>query len=180
MFLVDNSDSEGAENFAKETNFVRNFANRLAISSTENQIAAISIGTTPKSEFWLNTYKTRHDVTSAIDKIAYIGAGTNTADALKMARTQSFSSHHGARNHATKIAIIVTDGRSTNETLTLAEASNLKKSGVTIISIGIGFGQDDHELKTMASSSRYVFSVENFDALKTIERQVIDTTCSHG
>ncbi|XP_046571860.1 collagen alpha-1(XII) chain-like [Haliotis rubra] len=177
LFLLDNSDSEGADNFAKEVNFVYNFANRFVIDSHHNQISAITFSSTAKSEFWFNSYRTKSAVVNAIKNIQYVGAGTNTAAGLKMARTQSFTKAHGARVNSTRIAIVITDGRSINETETLKEAANLKKAGVTIISIGIGFGQDDHELKTMASTQNYVFSVENFDALKTIQKQVIETTC---
>ncbi|XP_071081370.1 collagen alpha-6(VI) chain-like [Haliotis cracherodii] len=177
LFLLDNSDSEGADNFAKEVNFVYNFANRFVIDPKHTRISALTFSTTAKNEFWFNTYKTHAGVTAAIKHIQYVGAGTNTAAGLKMARIQSFAKIHGARVNSTRIAIVITDGRSINETETLKEAASLKRTGVTIISIGIGFGQDDHELKTMASTPSYVFSVENFDALKTIQRQVIETTC---
>ncbi|XP_046370541.1 collagen alpha-1(XII) chain-like [Haliotis rufescens] len=181
LFLLDSSDSEGADNFAKETGFVSNFANRFYIDPQHNQISALTFSNNIQNAFWFNTYKNRHDVTHAINNIKYVGAGTNTADAFKFARSQSFTKNHGSRANATKIAIVITDGRSKDEAATLREATSLKNSGVVVISIGVGFGQDDHELKSMASRSNYVFSVSNFDALKTIQRQVIETTCQdHG
>ncbi|XP_067680566.1 collagen alpha-6(VI) chain-like [Haliotis asinina] len=177
LFLLDSSDSEGADNFAKETDFVRNFANHFYIDPQHNQISVLTFSDDVHNSFWFNTYKSRHDVTHAISNIKYVGAGTNTADAFKFARYQSFSANHGSRTNSTKIAIVITDGRSKDEAATLKEAAGLKSRGVVIISIGVGFGQDDHELKSMASKPNYVFSVSNFDALKTIQRQVIETTC---
>jgi Mg-chelatase subunit ChlD len=54
-----------------------------------------------------------------IDNIQYMGGGTNTADAINAMRNQMFSQGMGARPGVPRIAIVVTDGRSSSLTDTV-------------------------------------------------------------
>jgi hypothetical protein len=53
-------------------------------------------------------------------------------------RTNIFSSSNGARSGVRKLAILLTDGRSTYRTGTLKEAKLAKDAGITILAIGVG------------------------------------------
>lgn len=110
----------------------------------------------------------------------YLGQTTNTDVALKFARLQSFTVPYGARSGVSRIAIVLTDGKSNTPTNTAQEARFLKDAGVLVLSIGIGTSIDQTELQNIASSPLDVFQVNNFNILDTIANQVTNKTCEEG
>ncbi|XP_074996952.1 LOW QUALITY PROTEIN: collagen alpha-6(VI) chain-like [Calonectris borealis] len=83
MFLVDSSASIGNENFLKIKNFVRELVNRTDVSADRVQIGVVQFSHKPKEEFQLNTYSTKRDILSAIDRISSLQSPTLTGEALK-------------------------------------------------------------------------------------------------
>ncbi|WAR30003.1 MATN1-like protein [Mya arenaria] len=69
----------------------------------------------------------------------------------KDAYTTIFNQNNGDRPGIPNIAIVVTDGRSTNRPNTLAEAQKLRNSGVQVFAVGVGGGVDTSELNAIAS-----------------------------
>ncbi|WAR12942.1 CO6A6-like protein, partial [Mya arenaria] len=67
------------------------------------------------------------------------------------AYTTIFNQNNGDRPGIPNIAIVVTDGRSTNRPNTLAEAQKLRNSGVQVFAVGVGGGVDTSELNAIAS-----------------------------
>lgn len=61
-----------------------------------------------------------------IQSARYSGGGTSTDNALRYARYIHFTQRHGARDNATKILILLTDGHSYDQTSTIHEADLLK------------------------------------------------------
>jgi len=61
-----------------------------------------------------------------------MGGGTNTADGIKYLREQVFSTSAGARPNVPRIAIVITDGRSSNPTATAAEADKARQDNIGI------------------------------------------------
>lgn len=88
-----------------------------------------------------------------------------------------FKDAKGSRPGVPKIAIVFTDGQSTDRRTTAEQARLLKNMGVRVLSIGIGSGVNNQELVTIASLPEDVFQVTNFDVLSTIQKQVTNTTC---
>ena len=66
------------------------------------------------------------------------GDYTNTDQALKKITEEVFTSANGARDDVPRICVIVTDGESSDRSLTLKEAKKAKDAGIKIIAIGIG------------------------------------------
>ncbi|XP_012938603.2 collagen alpha-1(XII) chain, partial [Aplysia californica] len=97
--------------------------------------------------------------------------------ALDSARNEYYTSACGARPNAAKLAVVVTDGMSTFPESTEAAAPALHATGVKVVSIGIGSGVSQDELKIIASSVDLVFSANNFDVLDAIEKEVSATAC---
>ena len=63
----------------------------------------------------------RASLLKAMDNIHYMGGGTNTADALNALRTQMFSQNMGARPNVPRIAVVITDGRSSSTANTVSQ-----------------------------------------------------------
>lgn len=86
---------------------------------------------------------------------------------------------HGARPNVAKYVIVLTDGRSNDNSKTVQAAMNLHSvPNVTVIAIGIGNAIDMNELHIIATDKNHTFVVNNFDLLHTLEVELVDKTCS--
>ncbi|WAR25834.1 COEA1-like protein [Mya arenaria] len=133
------------------------------------------------NEFQLDTYTTAEDILNHIANLDVSSGGTNTGGALKNLYTTVFVPEHGDRPDAPNLAIIVTDGRSNNNTYTVEQAAEAKSRGIHLIVVGIGL-TDTSELYQIASSpaSSNVFNVESYEHLPMIEdaiEQTLVETC---
>ena len=113
------------------------------------------------------------EIVDIIDKIVYPGGGTKTGQALVEAKALFDS---GARKGVSNIACVITDGKSKDD-ITIP-AQELRNSGVTVFSVGIGTNYDLKELQEMATNpdSEHTFKAE-FDALKYIVNTIIGSAC---
>ena len=86
----------------------------------------------------------------------------------------------GHRKGVPKLAIIITDGFSSQRQRTLSEASLVHASGVTVMAIGVGMDTNKRVLRAIASDpdSTYYFHINSFSGLKTIEKKLSTKTCS--
>lgn len=77
------------------------------------------------------------------------------------------------------MAIVVTDGRSSNPTQTAAEAKKARDAGITVLAIGVGSGVSKPELNAIATDpdSTHVFAADNFDALKSLKALLSTKAC---
>lgn len=158
--------------------FVKTMVNGMDISPTGTKVGVITYSDRTHLEFHLNAHNDKQSLDQAISGIRYISGGTNTADALKYARETSFQTVNGARGNAAKIAIVITDGKSTSSIATSAEAQRLRQQGVTVFSVGVG-AANKQELDAMATDpdNSHVFVVNNFDALKQINGELAQKAC---
>jgi len=90
-----------------------------------------------------------------------------------------YTASGGQRTGIPKVVIVFTDGGSNDKQATQDEAFLLRKSGVTIIVIGIGNWIDMMELNNMASfpyqSNRLLISFTNLSSIQNIVR---DSACN--
>ena len=121
----------------------------------------------------------RAEVMKAIDSINDIGGGTNTAEAITNMDHQMFSQKSGARPNVPRIAVVITDGRSSNPTNTAAAANQARADHIGMMSVGIGAGVDQSELHAISDNpdSENSFMVNNYDQLSSITSQIIQKAC---
>ncbi|XP_067680567.1 collagen alpha-4(VI) chain-like [Haliotis asinina] len=177
VFLLDASGSEGSSNFADQLTFVSNIVDKFDIGPDKVQVSVATFATSVVNAFWLDDYKTKADVLSAIKKIPYTSGNTETGDALTHALQESFSDAHGARNNSNKIIFVLTDGQSTNSKTTAEAANKIHNTNIRVIAIGIGSSIDASELDTIATDQKHVYRVANFSGLASIEKEVEQQTC---
>lgn len=72
-------------------------------------------------------------------------------------------------------AIMVTDGRTSNEKSAIAEATKLKEEGVRLVAIGVGEDVKLDYLQGIASSESDCFSIKNMDELTDVFAKVSNT-----
>ena len=123
-------------------------------------------------EFGLSAYSTREDLTSAISVIPYYGYSTDTADALYLLVNEGFATARSEIEGVPQIAIVVTDGQSSDRRLTVTAAQALKQvETITTYAVGIG-NANIEELETIASvrnGEKLVRYISSFD-LAELER----------
>ncbi|XP_052822702.1 neurogenic locus notch homolog protein 1 [Octopus bimaculoides] len=179
VFVLDESGSITHRNFEVMKSFVKNLIYIFPISRTQVRVGVITFSTYIRNEFNLNKYFTHRQLYYAINRIRYNSGATNTHLALNYLKRHAFQSRAGGRRLIPKIAIVITDGRSTNPKMTRHTAQILKKSGIQVYAIGIGNQVPRSELVTIAShpSKEYVYDLHTFRDLSNIKSGLASKTC---
>ena len=179
MFLLDESGRVGLKNFLKVKQFVIDVVASLKIGENNVRVGVVTFSSYTFIKFHLNKYNDKQRMINAIKKIRYFGGNTNTHKALKILRYIAFTKRNGDRIGVPNIAIVVTDGISSNARATIKEAVALQKSGVVIFSIGAGKYIRQSELIAMTNkpNSEHKLTVNTFDALQSITQKITKKIC---
>ena len=73
-----------------------------------------------------------------MNSIPFLNGGTNIEVALRQAQREFFTTANGGRQNVPKIIIIITDGSSSGDPVTVAK--KIRGTGIFTISVGIGSG----------------------------------------
>lgn len=177
VFMVDGSWSIGDDNFNKIINFLYSTVGALnKIGADGTQVAMVQFTDDPRTEFKLDSYKTKETLLEAIKNIAYKGGNTKTGRAIKHVRDTLFTTEAGTRRGIPKVIVVITDGRSQDDVDKISK--EMQSDGYSIFAIGVA-DADYAELVSIGSkpSSRHVFFVDDFDAFKKIEDELITFVC---
>ncbi|KAM8966281.1 collagen alpha-1(XIV) chain isoform 2-T2 [Pelodytes ibericus] len=177
VFLVDGSWSIGDDNFHKVISFLYSTAGAFdEIGPDGTQIGIAQFSDDARTEFKLNSYNNKGSLLNAIQNIAYKGGNTKTGRAIKHVRDDLFTYESGMRKGVPKVLVVITDGRSQDEVNKVAQ--DLQMEGHSIFAIGVA-DADYAELVNIGSkpSQRHVFFVDDFDAFKKIEDELITFVC---
>lgn len=173
MLVMDESGSIGPEDFQKMKNFARDLLRNFKIGPNDMRVAVIKFSSSAYRVFNFYTYSSFEDISAALLNIVYVGGGTNTAEALRLARETTTHS----RPNAVTAAIVLTDGQSYSDTT--QEAQRLKDTGTKVFSVGIGSYISLSELTSIASTpvSQYLITTSNFNELYNKVQQFVDGLC---
>ncbi|XP_029335625.1 integrin alpha-X isoform X2 [Mus caroli] len=177
VFLIDGSGSISSTDFGKMLDFVKAVMSQLQRPSTRFSLMQFSHYF--RVHFTFNDFISMSSPLSLLDSVRQLGGYTYTASAIKHVITELFTTQSGARQDATKVLIVITDGKKERDKLNYDSVIPMAEAaGIIRYAIGVGKAfyntHSKQELKAIASmpSHEYVFSVENFDALKDIENQL--------
>ncbi|ELR46933.1 Collagen alpha-1(XIV) chain, partial [Bos mutus] len=177
VFMVDGSWSIGDENFNKIINFLYSTVGALdKIGADGTQVAMVQFTDDPRTEFKLNSYKTKETLLDAIKHISYKGGNTKTGKAIKHVRDSLFTAESGTRRGIPRVIVVITDGRSQDDVNKISR--EMQSDGYSIFAVGVA-DADYSELVSIGSkpSARHVFFVDDFDAFKKIEDELITFVC---
>lgn len=113
----------------------------------------------------------------------YPGANTNTSGGLYIARTLLFATSQSRTSSRSKLAIVITDGKSTYDSdKTIPIAKDLRQDDVEIISVGVTSSIDEEELKAISSlpqiKDKNYYTSENFQQLGDISNNILTSFCA--
>ncbi len=150
--------------------FVKSMVDRLNVEEKRTNVGVMTFSDTAHIELHLNSYNMRYELQDAIDKIVYRRGTTNTADALRLLRTEAFQTAHGDRPNLRNIAVVFTDGGSNNFNMTLEEAYKARAAGITILVVAISGWLNMVEINEIATDPDHfnVFTIANFDEINRI------------
>ncbi|XP_038259951.1 integrin alpha-D-like isoform X3 [Dermochelys coriacea] len=175
--LVDSSGSIAPVDFGKMKTFVAEIMKRFP--STDTQFALMQYSNKFELHFDFMAYRRSHHPDHLVWRIEQLHGTTYTATAIRKVVRELFTSGRGARDEATKVLIVITDGEKYKDPLSYSDAvPEADKAGIIRYAIGVGeaFSSDtaQQELQEIASepTNEHVFRVDNFDALQGIQNQL--------
>ncbi|XP_077971175.1 sushi, von Willebrand factor type A, EGF and pentraxin domain-containing protein 1-like isoform X2 [Styela clava] len=179
VILIDGSWSVGPDNFKKMQAFLISLAEAFTIGFDAVLIGVAQYSDDPRIEFTLNQHPSTEELIGAVNRMGYKGGNTATGRALDFLRTVMFSTDQGSRldGSVRKTAVIITDGESILDDVS-EPARLLRETGVEVFSIGVGSALIS-ELSDIATDpdSDHMFSVQNFDDIKSIKDKLLKDVC---
>uniref|UniRef100_A0A4W2C5D5 Integrin subunit alpha X n=1 Tax=Bos indicus x Bos taurus TaxID=30522 RepID=A0A4W2C5D5_BOBOX len=175
-FLIDGSGSISSRDFNKMLNFVKAVMSQFQRPSS--QFSLVQFSSTFTVHFAFKDFATSSDPLSLLNSVRQLRQWTFTASAILFVTDKLFSAAYGARKDASKILIVITDGEKTENLGYEDVIPRAEAAGIIRYAIGVGsafrYKKSLKELIDIAStpSEEHVFQVENFDALRDIQKQL--------
>ncbi|KAM9146692.1 integrin alpha-D-like isoform 2-T2 [Pangshura tecta] len=177
VLLVDSSSSIKPADFVKMKMFVSEIMKRFR--STNVQFALMQYSHRFREHFDFSEYRSSRDPDQLLQGVEQLRGLTYTASAIQQVVQELFISGRGARDEATKVLIVITDGVKYGDSLSYSDAiPEAESAGIIRYAIGVGqaFSNDtaQRELHVIASepTDEHVFRVDSFDALQGIRSQL--------
>ncbi|XP_063743399.1 collagen alpha-3(VI) chain isoform X2 [Eleginops maclovinus] len=174
VFLVDGSINLGRDNFKEVMMFITNLIDLFFNEQDNLQIGLAHYTTDVTDVFYLNTYKNKQDIVSAIGRAEYKGGRRiNTGAAIRHIEDVYFTKEKGSRKDdgTPQILMVLTGGRSADDGKTAA--LGLKKKGVRVFAVGVG--DIEGELEDLASESSTVARASTYLELSELNEQILET-----
>uniref|UniRef100_A0A8C4VRS6 VWFA domain-containing protein n=1 Tax=Gopherus evgoodei TaxID=1825980 RepID=A0A8C4VRS6_9SAUR len=175
--LIDGSSSIQRVDFEKMKKFLSEIMKRFR--SIDTQFALMQYSHRFTEHFDFSQYRESSDPDSLLKSVLQLRGVTHTASAIQKVVQELFISGRGARDEATKILIVITDGEKSEDPLSYSDAiPEAQRAGIIRYAIGVGeafsSAAAQEELQEIASkpSNEHVFRVDNFDALQSIQSQL--------
>uniref|UniRef100_A0A8C0C4F9 Collagen alpha-1(XXI) chain n=1 Tax=Buteo japonicus TaxID=224669 RepID=A0A8C0C4F9_9AVES len=177
VFILDGSYSVGPENFEIIKSWLANITRNFDIGPKFIQVGVVQYSDYPVLEIPLGTHESTENLIREMESIHYLGGNTRTGRAIQFAFDHLFAK---SSRFLTKIAVVLTDGKSQDEVKDIA--AEARKNKITLFAIGVGSEIEEDELKAIANkpSSTYVFYVEDYIAISRIKEVIKQKLCEES
>lgn len=174
MFLIDGTSAVRSE-FPSIREMIRRVVEKLDVGLDNVRVSVVQYSDDPKAEFLLNEFSTKDEVRQAVTRLRSRGGNRlNTGRALEWVSRNIYQRSAGSRieEGVPQFLIVVTGGKSADDVS--APADQLKKNHVAPIAIG-SRDADPDELRQISLKPDLAFTVDSFQELPGVERQLIDS-----
>ncbi|XP_044864398.1 collagen alpha-1(XXI) chain isoform X1 [Mauremys mutica] len=177
VFILDGSYSVGPENFEIIKRWLVNITRNFDIGPKFIQVGVVQYSDYPILEIPLGTYDSTENLIREMESIQYLGGNTRTGRAIQFSIDHLFAK---SSRFLTKIAVVLTDGKSQDEVKDAA--AEARKNKITLFAIGVGSEIEEDELRAIANkpSSTYVFYVEDYIAISRIREVIKQKLCEES
>ena len=151
VFIIDDSGSVTMEGFRNMTNFIADVISMYTIGPNNIQVGVVRFSTTAdRRAIMLAEVPTRRELIQEVLLLSPVTGGVTRTDlGLQAAENELTSSR--SRDNVAKVAILLTDNRSTDPAATRAAATNIRNRGIEVFVIGIGPNVNVMELNEIAT-----------------------------
>ncbi|XP_066468517.1 collagen alpha-1(XXI) chain [Tiliqua scincoides] len=177
VFILDGSYSVGPENFEIIKRWLVNITSNFDIGPKFIQVGVVQYSDYPVLEIPLGTHDSNENLVGEMESIHYLGGNTRTGRAIQFAIDHLFAK---SSRFLTKIAVVLTDGKSQDEVKDVA--AEARKNKITLFAIGVGSETEEDELRAIANkpSTTYVFYVEDYIAISRIREVIKQKLCEES
>ncbi|KAM5327200.1 collagen alpha-3(VI) chain isoform 3-T4 [Glossophaga mutica] len=179
IFLVDSSWSIGKDHFQLIREFLYDVVKSLAEGQNDFRFALAQFNGDPRTEFLLNTYRSKQEVLSHISNLSHTGGSNQTGKGLAHVLQSHLTEAAGSRagRGVPQVIVVLTDGRS-DDRLALPSAG-LKSADVNVFAIGVE-DADEGALREIASGpfQTHGFHLENATSLHDIVGRLVSSVHS--
>ncbi|XP_063343317.1 collagen alpha-4(VI) chain-like [Pelmatolapia mariae] len=178
VFLVDGSSSIDDKSFQDIRTFLRNTIQGFEIDPDKVQIGLVQYSDDPYPEFQLTDHRDKNSLLAAVENLTHRGGGTETGKAIDFLQEEYFTKEAGSRadRRVPQIAVVITDGESTDDVL--EPARRLRQHGVIVFAIGVG-AINQAQLITIANwpSERFVLTSDSYQKLQDQTNSLLENVC---
>ena len=175
VFALDGSQSIGEKGFKSIKDLVEAMVYNYNISESETHVGVIEFSSQANVIIPLNQL---FEKTLIIDQVQRItpsgGKETFTDEALRKSADELFDVKSGGRPGASKVLIIITDGKSTGEEPPKRAVKPLKEKGVRVYVVNIGDDTDKDELKDIVPTGKNIYPAKTTTKVPSIAPKLID------
>ncbi|XP_006033984.1 collagen alpha-1(XXI) chain [Alligator sinensis] len=177
VFILDGSYSVGPENFEIIKKWLVNITSNFDIGPKFIEVGVVQYSDYPILEIPLGSHVSSENLIREMESIHYLGGNTRTGRAIQFAIDHLFAK---SSRFLTKIAVVLTDGKSQDEVKDAA--AEARKNKITLFAIGVGSEIEEEELRAIANkpSSTYVFYVEDYIAISRIREVIKQKLCEES
>ncbi|KAM9691762.1 collagen alpha-3(VI) chain isoform 3-T3 [Dama dama] len=171
VFLIDGSQSAGPE-FQYIRTLIERLVDYLDVGFDTTRVAVIQFSDDPRVEFLLNVHSSKDEVQNAVRRLRPKGGRQiNVRGALEYVARNIFKRPLGSRieEGVPQFLVLISSGKSDDEVDD--SAVELKQFGVAPLTIARNVDQD--ELVKISLSPEYVFSVNTFRELPSLEQKLL-------
>lgn len=171
VFLIDGSQRAGPE-FQYIRNLIERLVDSLDVSFDTTRVAVIQFSEGTDVEFLLNEYTSKEEVQNAVRRLRPKGGRQiNVGNALEFVSKNIFKRPLGSRieEGVPQFLVLISSGKSGDEVDDAA--AELKQYGVAPFTIARH--ADQEELVKISLSPEYVFSVNTFRELPSLEQRLL-------
>ena len=182
IFVLDVSGSIRADRFQMIREFAEQISMLLDIGVQRSLVGVILFSNGANIHFPITQHTNASTLLPALNPgLPYIGGGTDTDAALDLLRTAGGDGRLGLRPGYVHVAIVVTDGRSSDQGATIRAANALHASNIydQVYAVGVS-GADMTELRAIATSPSLVFFTTNFNnaAIRALQLDLTQELCN--
>ncbi|XP_070785049.1 collagen alpha-1(VII) chain [Enoplosus armatus] len=178
VFLVDESWGVGQTSFSSVKGFISAIISSFqdSVVGTEGVRFGVTVfGDVPRMRIALTDYSSLEEVLRAIRDLPYEGGSRRIGDALQFLVDPVFSPVI-SRDHAPKIAVLITNGRSDDQVDAAARA--VDDNGISLFAVGVR-GADESELRRIVSEplEEHLLLGTDYHRLETILPKLSRRVC---
>ncbi len=143
------------------------------VSASGTRVGVVMFSTDAEISIAFNRYYQRKQLIDAVRGLTRKRGKTFINEGLDKAN-ELFTPARGSRNDASKVLVLMTDGKSKGDVG--PPALRLREKGVRVIVVGVG-NVDQRQLEKIAGVEENVFKVSTFKGLEPVVVKLIPASC---